>query len=194
MEAKVLLQKLKQAFNEIMTPAAADAPVAPVEYSLADGSKVMIDKLEVGGKVTLADGTPATEGEITLADGTVVSVDATGTITAVILPAAAPEAAPAMPEDMSEKFAAIEKLVTEGFAAQEQKFAAQEQKISEQEIKLSKANTVIEGLLNLTTLLVEAPTAEPDGNAAKTAFSKDAKKENVLMVERFRAIAENFNK
>ena len=39
-------------------------------YSLEDGTKIMIDKLEVGGIVTLEDGTPAPAGEHYLADGT----------------------------------------------------------------------------------------------------------------------------
>jgi hypothetical protein len=187
MEAKTILRKLKLAFNEIIAP----APLAttPTEYDLADGTKVMIDKLEVGGSVTMADGSAVADGDIALADGTLVSV--VGGLITVVTPVAAP---PAMTEDMTAKFAAIEKLVTEGFAAQEQKFAAQEQKISEQEIKLGKANTVIEGLLNLTTLLVESPAATPDEEATKTAFGKDAKKEKVLLVDKFRAIAENFQK
>lgn len=53
MEAKTILQKLKLAFNEIIAPAPLAA--TPTEYDLADGTKVMIDKLEVGGAVTMAD-------------------------------------------------------------------------------------------------------------------------------------------
>jgi hypothetical protein len=178
MEAKEILQKIKLAFNEIIAP----APVAAtsVEYDLADGTKVMIDKLEAGGLVTMADGTAVADADYTLADGTIITVVA-GAITEVKAPEApAPEAAP---EDMTAKLAAIESMVNERFAAQDQKFA-------EQEVKLEKANKVIEGLLNLTTLLVEAPQGEPEAN--KTAFSKDTKKEKELLVDKFRTLSKNF--
>jgi competence protein ComGC len=185
MEAKTILQKLKLAFSEIIAP----APLAdtPTEYDLADGTKVMIDKLEVGGMVTMADGTAVADGDITLSDGTLVSV-VSGMIT-VVTPVATPDNPPAMTEDMTAKFAAIEKLVTDGFAAQEQKFAAQEEKISEQQIQLGKASKVIEGLLSLTELLVEVPATQPDPEVKKSAFAQEQK---TLLVEKFRELSKNF--
>lgn len=185
MEAKTILQKLKLAFNEIIAPAPLAA--TPTEYDLADGTKVMIDKLEVGGAVTMADGTAVPDGDMTLADGTLISV--VGGLITVVTPVATPDATPAMTEDMTAKFAAIEKLVTEGFAAQEQKFAAQEEKISEQQVQLGKANKIIEGLLSLTELLVEVPAADPDPEVKKSAFAKEDK---TLLVDKFRDLSKNF--
>ena len=91
------LNKVKQFLKDAMdatapVPAAAEAaPAAPVtvDYTLADGTTVVsIDKLEVGGMVTIA-GSPVPDGDITLQDGTVISTVA-GAIT-VITPKAAEE-------------------------------------------------------------------------------------------------------
>jgi len=68
------INKIKQMFAE-----AGELPMASVEptqsfaeYSLKSGAKVMIDKLEVGGKVSLVDEagveTPAPAGEHELID------------------------------------------------------------------------------------------------------------------------------
>ena len=71
------------------------------------------------------------------------------------MPQAAP--APAMPpmEDMSAKFAAFESATNEKFASYENKFA-------EYEVKLSQANKVIQGLMDISKLLVEAPQGKAD--------------------------------
>ena len=73
-----LLQEVKKLVFQEET---AEAP----SYSLEDGTKIMIDKLEVGGKVTLEDGSPAPAGEHTLADGSTV-VLAEGGVIAEIMP------------------------------------------------------------------------------------------------------------
>jgi hypothetical protein len=65
----------------------------------------------------------------------------------------APEAP--MVEDMSAKFAAFESATNGKFAAYENKFA-------EYEVKLSQANKVIQGLMDISKLLVEAPQGKPD--------------------------------
>jgi len=56
-------------------------PTEPKGYTTKDGTPIMIDKLEVGGKCTMEDGTPCPMGEIYLSDGSTVYVDETGTIT-----------------------------------------------------------------------------------------------------------------
>jgi hypothetical protein len=58
-------------------------------------------------------------------------------------------------EDMSAKFAAFESATNGKFAAYENKFA-------EYEVKLSQANKVIQGLMDISKLLVEAPQGKPD--------------------------------
>ena len=48
-----------------VNPATADLP----EYILHDGTKIVVDKLEIGGSVTL-NGAPAPDGSHQLQDGT----------------------------------------------------------------------------------------------------------------------------
>jgi hypothetical protein len=60
------VNKVKELFNE--APAAAESQVEFVEYTLENGTTINVDKYEVGGVVTLADGTLAPIGEHILAD------------------------------------------------------------------------------------------------------------------------------
>ena len=83
MNAQEAILKIKALFEDapMTEPVVPSEPkVEMMEYSLADGTKVMIDKLEVGGKVTLEDGSNAPLGEHQLADGTMVQVDEAGVI------------------------------------------------------------------------------------------------------------------
>lgn len=89
MNIKETLQKIKALFEEQPMPVdPAPAPVEPVaplemkEYTLADGTAVMIDKLEIGGMVKVGE-LPAPEGEHKLADGSSITVDAAGMITEI---------------------------------------------------------------------------------------------------------------
>lgn len=86
------INKIKQMFAE-----AGELPMASVEptqsfaeYSLKSGAKVMIDKLEVGGKVSLIDEggneSPAPAGEHELIDGSVIVLDEAATILEVKVP------------------------------------------------------------------------------------------------------------
>jgi len=78
MNAKDAIMQIRALFEDmpqVEAPAPAEAPIEEVpvtfaEYSLMDGTKVMISELAIGGVVTLADGTPAPMGEHQLADGT----------------------------------------------------------------------------------------------------------------------------
>jgi len=170
MEAKEILAKLKQAFNDLVAPAAtAPAPAAaadaPKEYEIAGGGKCMIDKLEAGG-IVLIDGAPALPGDLELADGTKLTVGDNGVISAITPATPAAPDAPA-PDDMSAKFSALETMATEKFAAYETKFSAYEQRFADYEVKLGKANKVIEQLLQLSTVLVEKPAAPADPAASR---------------------------
>ena len=59
-------------------PVPEPQPVEMKEYALADGTKVMIDKLEVGGKVAIVDASGveivAADAEYNLADGSSIAV------------------------------------------------------------------------------------------------------------------------
>lgn len=178
-DAKQILAKVKEFFNELTTPASVDqaaAPVAPAteapvmtDYELKDGGMVSIDKLEVGGTVMI-DGNAALPGDIELKDGTKITIGDNGVITAIEMPSAPEEVAPAV-EDMSAKFEAFTTATNEKFAAYESKFA-------EYEAKLGKANKVIEELLKLSQLIVDAPAAQPDVVVKTTNTFKEEKKKN----------------
>lgn len=86
MNTKEILKNIKALFADEPQPNPAPAPepipVEMKEYSLADGTKVMMDKLEIGGKVTVND-LPAPMGEHVLADGTKIKLDEAGVIVEV---------------------------------------------------------------------------------------------------------------
>ena len=96
MNPKEALQQIRALFEDMPQVEQPQAPIAPAEpvvtkvqmaeYSLADGTKVMISALEIGGKVEMADGTPAPQGEHKLMDGTSIQLDETGTIIEISSP------------------------------------------------------------------------------------------------------------
>lgn len=137
------INKIKQMFAE-----AGELPVASVEptqsfaeYSLKSGAKVMIDKLEVGGKVSLVDEagveTLAPAGEHELIDGSVIVLDENSIILEVKAPMAempeGPEDEAPMPvaEDlMKNKIEEMQKQLDEIKMAYDAKLASQELKFS----------------------------------------------------------------
>ena len=137
------INKIKQMFAE-----AGELPMASVEptqsfaeYSLKSGAKVMIDKLEVGGKVSLIDEagveTPAPAGEHELIDGSVIVLDEAATILEVKVPEVempeVPEVEVEMPvaEDlMKKKIEEMQKQLDEIKMGYDAKFASQELKFS----------------------------------------------------------------
>lgn len=90
-------------------PVAAEA----VEYTLQDGTKCTIDKLEVGGAVMIA-GVAAVDGTYTLEDGTAITV-AAGLIT-VVTPAAVEATEPTEMSTPAQMQAAIDKFAVEAAA------------------------------------------------------------------------------
>jgi len=167
MTPKEIIEALRLTFNELVNNEAT--PVALSTYKLVDGTEVEITELAVGGIVTIA-GTPAPIGDHQLEDGTVITVGDNGAITAIVPAQPMPEEALPMVEDMTARFAAFETATNEKFASYEVKF-------SEYEAKLKKANKVIEGLLNLTQTLAEAPTGTPDPIVKTTNNFKEEKTE-----------------
>lgn len=185
MEAKEILQKVKQYFNELAAaPEVMAAPIVePTEYELKDGGKVMIDVLEVGG-IVMIDGSPALAGEAELVDGTKMTIGDNGVINAIEMGSGEAPAEPAMPivEDMGTKFAAFETLTSEKFANYEIKFSAYEQRFADYEVKMKKANKVIDELLKLSTLLVEAPVQAPDSSVRTSNTFKEVEQKKNLNI------------
>jgi hypothetical protein len=176
MNAKEILQKLKLALMDEPAPS-GEVKTEMISATLMDGTEVTVDKLEVGGMVMIGL-EPAPAGEHILADGTKIVLVDNGIIESIT------PAEPAIEvEDPSieieSRFAKIEQSTNERFSSYESKFASYEGKFAEYEAKLNKANTVIEGLLGLTQLLVEQPTATADAAASNGAakFAKQDPKE-----------------
>ena len=86
------INKIKQMFAEAgELPVASAEPLQSfAEYVLKSGAKVMIDKYEVGGKVTLVDEggseVPAPAGDHELIDGSVITLDDNSIITEIKVP------------------------------------------------------------------------------------------------------------
>ena len=186
----VELVKEDQNFADAMPPVSGDvvapqaAPVKMMEAKLKDGTVVEVSEMAIGGIVTI-QGVAAPTGEHTLEDGTVLVLGDNGVIME-IKPAAEETPNPAiaeeppMMEDMTAKFAAFETATNEKFQAYESKFA-------QYEAKLSQANKVIEGLMQISKMLVEAPQAAPDSSVKTSNAFVETKKDA-------RAEFENFSK
>lgn len=147
-------------------PAAAPTEAAK-EYDLVSGGKVTIDSLEIGGKVTIKDEAgneaPAPAGDHELIDGTTITVDETGTITAVNAPVEnAPEIeveveTPAAPSETEMKIAELEAAIAELKKDAESKKAM----MSEVEAKFSKA---ISEMSDVIVGLISTPSASATEN------------------------------
>ena len=170
-EALMQIRALFEDMPQVVEPVAPVAEVAPevtkvemAEYSLVDGTKVMISALEIGGLVTMEDGTPAPVGEHQLMDGTSIEVDELGAIVEISSPkedviveepvAPAAEVAPAQ-----DTTAMIQELKAE----YEKKKMELDAKIAELE---SKVKNGFAQVAELVQALSNTPTAEPTQKAS----------------------------
>ena len=168
------INKIKQMFAE-----AGELPVASVEptqsfaeYSLKSGAKVMIDKLEVGGKVSLVDEagveTPAPAGEHELIDGSVIVLDEASTILEVKPPMAEMPEAPEGPEDESPAPVAedlMKKKIEEMQKQLDEIKMSYDAKLASQELKFSK------GISDISDVLVQILNT-PSANATEQPKDK----------------------
>jgi hypothetical protein len=156
---ELLAQVKKLVFQEETMPAPG--------YTLEDGTKIMVSALEVGGIVTLEDGSPAPVGEHTLADGTEIIL-AEGGVIAEIKPkeVEAPEvsveieSAKDMEEEkakMAAKFSEIESRI----AASEQSFSALQSDYNTMKTAFAKQSEAMQGLIQLVDTLVNVPSQAP---------------------------------
>jgi hypothetical protein len=134
------------------------------EYSLVDGTKVMISSLEIGGMVTMADGSPAPVGEHQLMDGTSIQVDELGSIIEISSPkedvVEEEPVAPAAPVAPAQDTNA---MIAELKSDYEKKKMELDAKIAELE---SKVKSGFAQVAELVEALSNAPTAEPTQKAA----------------------------
>ena len=156
-----LLQEVKKlVFQEETMPAPS--------YSLEDGTKVLIDKLEVGGVVTLEDGSPAPVGEHTLADGSKVIL-AEGGVIAEIMPKEVEEDKVEIEidskeeekkkeeEEMKKKIAEMEGR----FSAYDASFSALKSDYEGLKAAFGKQGEAMQGLISLVETLVNVPSQAP---------------------------------
>jgi len=168
MNSKEALQQIRALFEDmpqVVEPVApAVTKVEMAEYSLVDGTKVMISALEIGGMVTMADGSPAPVGEHQLMDGTSIQVDELGVIVEISSPkediiveepvAPAAEVAPAQDTNA---------MIQELKAEYEKKKMELDAKIAELESKVKQGFAQV---AELVEALSNTPTAEPTQRAA----------------------------
>ena len=176
-DAQNILEKVSLFFAELVNnedmPMPSGEPKAEVkmmEAKLKDGTIVEVTELAVGGIVTI-EGVPAPVGEHELESGDVIVLGDNGAIMEITpkkqdevsVEVEVPEV-----EDMSAKFAAFESATNEKFSAYENKFA-------QYEAKLGQANKVIEGLMQISKMLVEAPQSAPDAGVKTSNNFAEAK-------------------
>lgn len=182
-QAQNILDKVSMFFAELvgneqmpMPSGETAAPVKMMEAKLKDGTIVEVTELAVGGIVTI-EGVAAPVGEHILESGETIVLGDNGVIMEIkpkMEDEVSVEVEVPQVEDMSAKFAAFESATNEKFTAYENKFA-------QYEAKLGQANKVIEGLMQISKMLVEAPQSAPDaGVKTSNAFADqklDAKSE-----------------
>jgi len=171
MNPKEALKQIKALFEDMPQVIEPVAPVEPTvtkvemaEYSLVDGTKVMISALEIGGMVEMADGTPAPQGEHQLMDGTIIQVDELGVIVEIASPKedviVEEPVAPAAPVAPAQDTTAMVAELKADFAAQKSQL---ETKIAELESKVKQGFAQV---AELVEALSNTPTAEPTQKAA----------------------------
>jgi hypothetical protein len=163
MNAKDAIMQIRALFEDmpqVEAPAPAPAPIEEVpvtfaEYSLLDGTKVMISELAIGGQVTLADGSPAPMGEHQLADGTKIELDETSKIVSIETPEAEAEIAEETPAEMGNK---IDEKMADEIAA----LVSENQNLKTQVAQLeAKVKNGFSQVAELIEALTKTPNAEP---------------------------------
>jgi len=192
MNAKDAIMQIRALFEDmpqVEAPAPAEAPIEEVpvtfaEYSLIDGTKVMISELAVGGDVTLADGSPAPMGEHQLADGTTIQVDELGKIIEIaspkedLMPEESPMEAPAemgkkLDQQMADEIAA---LVAENTSLKSQ--------VAQLETKVKNGFSQVAELIEALTKTPNAePIAQPKQTFGSNVTTHDMKYDRI---EKFR--------
>ena len=192
MNAQEAILKIKALFEDNVAPVEVEAEVAPMveetkvemaEYSLMDGTKVEISALEIGGSVTLADGSVAPMGEHELMDGTQITLDENGIIIAIeskveeVLPEVDTEVEASKAEDkkmaeMAEQFEAKFAELVEAKEAAELRVLELENKVKQ---GFAQVAELIEALSNTPSA---DPIQKPNG-FSEFVSNKDIKEERL---------------
>lgn len=183
MDFKEQLNKIKVMLSIADAPAGTDANPdvsGLTDYILEDGTKISVDKMEVGGAVTM-NGTPAPDGEHKLQDGTIVETK-DGKIVEISAPGE-PSDDQAVNSDMA-KFESQFAEVNTKLASYEEKFAAYEGRFKAAEETIGKQQDAIGQLLSIVEKMAAAPVAEPVAPAQNQFTNEKA----LAKEDRFEAI------
>ena len=189
MNAKDAIMQIRALFEdmppiEVPAPiqeAIDDVPVTFAEYSLMDGTKVMISEMAIGGEVTLADGTPAPMGEHQLADGTKIVLDEAAKILSIETPEVEAEIADETPAEMGKKM--DEKMADEIAALVSQNENLKTQ-VAQLEAKVKNGFSQVAELIEALTKTPNAETiAQPKQNFGSNVTTHSMKFDRI---EKFR--------
>ena len=170
MNAKDAIMQIRALFEDmpmVDAPAPAPAPIEEVpvtfaEYSLLDGTKVMISELAIGGQVTLEDGSPAPMGEHQLADGTKIVLDEAAKILSIETPEAEAKEAEEVPAELGNK-------IDEKMADEIAKLVAENEGLKTQVAQLeAKVKNGFSQVAELIEALTKTPNAEPIAQPKQT--------------------------
>ncbi|CAB4137593.1 hypothetical protein UFOVP316_55 [uncultured Caudovirales phage] len=177
-EAILKIRALFEDMPEVESEVEEEMPVEMAEYSLVDGTKVMINSLEVGGEVKLEDGTLAPDAEHTLADGTVITTES-GIIKEIEAPESVEEVeVEAGDKKMEEKMAEVVAEFQSKIDALASEKAALESKLAEIEKKQKEGFSAVLNLIEEVTRMPQAdPTEQPQ--SFKFEATKDIKFERL---------------
>ena len=175
--------KIKSMFAEagvdVVVPVAEPAPIAepsmdPIEeskeYKLKSGVTVVVDKLEVGGKVMIKDEagqlSPAPAGEHEMADGQIIVLDEAASIVEIKQPEAVEVEVEIPAEDPSE--AELMKKKMDEMAKELEDMKKKQQMDADNVAKFSQA---VHSLTDIVVGLMQTPSVEPT-EAPKDKFNK----------------------
>lgn len=188
------INKIKALF-EIGMPANPDVS-GLTDYILQDGTKVTIDKLEIGGLVTI-NGTPAPDGEHQVQDGTIVETK-DGVIEEITTPAEEVEDGnvnsdlgkgmedKTMSTEMSKKMEEI----SQHMADMKTKCVAYDGKFAEHQAAMTKLQEAITMLTQMIEKIVNMPVEKPAAMATNQFTSQKSEDKE----ERFQSMVEAMKK
>jgi len=183
MTPKEAVEKIRtMIFGDMEKQLATPVPAEPqkfMEYKLKSGAVVSIDKLEVGGAVTL-NGEPAPDGEHEFEDGTKIVV-AGGLITEV----KQAEVAPVVEVEVEamKKLPGMFSDFQQGFAAAKTDIAQLKQTIAEQKNTIAKQTETLKQMFSLVETIANTSVEQP--------VEKVKTFEEMSALEKFRA-SKNF--
>lgn len=187
MNAKDAIMQIRALFEDMpMVEAPTEAPIEEVpvtfaEYSLMDGTKVMISEMAIGGEVTLADGTPAPVGEHQLADGTKIVLDDASKILSIETPEAEAKEAEEVPAELGKKY---EEKMADEIAALVSENENLKTQVAQLEAKVKNGFSQVAELIEALTKTPNAePIAQPRNNFGSNVTTHNMKYDRI---EKFR--------